>query len=97
MVEGMVEYGRMIKGVEISIMLWEREPRSDETDYGQLMIAPQPAQRGPRRRVAHRSRRSAAADIARPRARRSPATCARRASAWWPRPGARSGCSTRHP
>jgi len=37
MVEGMVEYGRMIKGVEISIMLWERKPRSDETDYGQLL------------------------------------------------------------
>lgn len=37
MVEGMVEYGRMIKGVEISIMLWERRPRSDETDYGQLI------------------------------------------------------------
>ena len=26
----MVEYGRMIKGVEISIMLWERSARSDE-------------------------------------------------------------------
>jgi phosphoesterase RecJ-like protein len=25
----------MIKGVEISIMLWERRPRSDETDHGQ--------------------------------------------------------------
>jgi len=37
MVDGMVEYGRMIKGVEVSIMLWERKPRSDETDYGQLM------------------------------------------------------------
>lgn len=37
MVEGMVEYGRMIKGVEVSIMLWERKPRSDETDYGQLL------------------------------------------------------------
>jgi bifunctional oligoribonuclease and PAP phosphatase NrnA len=37
MVEGMVEYGRMIKGVEISIMLWERKPRSDETDYGQML------------------------------------------------------------
>jgi phosphoesterase RecJ-like protein len=36
MVEGMVEYGRMIRGVEISIMLWERRPRSDETDYGGL-------------------------------------------------------------
>ncbi|MDD9932257.1 MAG: DHH family phosphoesterase [Myxococcales bacterium] len=37
MVEGMVEYGRMIKGVEVSVMLWERKPRSDETDYGQLI------------------------------------------------------------
>jgi phosphoesterase RecJ-like protein len=37
MVEGMVEYGRMIRGVEVSIMLWERRPRSDETDYGQLV------------------------------------------------------------
>jgi phosphoesterase RecJ-like protein len=37
MVEGMVEYGRMIKGVEISIMIWERKPRSDETDHGQLL------------------------------------------------------------
>ena len=36
MVEGMVEYGRMIKGVEVSVMLWERRPRSDETDHGQL-------------------------------------------------------------
>ena len=37
MVDGMVEYGRMIKGVEVSVMLWERRPRSDETDYGQLV------------------------------------------------------------
>jgi phosphoesterase RecJ-like protein len=37
MVEGMVEYGRMIKGVEVSVMLWERKPRSDETDAGQLL------------------------------------------------------------
>lgn len=37
MVEGMVEYGRMIKGVEVSVMLWERRPRADETDYGQLV------------------------------------------------------------
>lgn len=37
MVEGMVEYARMIKGVEISAMLWERRPRSDETDYGQMI------------------------------------------------------------
>lgn len=37
MVEGMVEYGRMLQGVEISIMLWERRPRSDETAYGSLL------------------------------------------------------------
>jgi phosphoesterase RecJ-like protein len=37
MIEGMVEYGRMIKGVEVSAMLWERRPRSDETDYGQML------------------------------------------------------------
>jgi bifunctional oligoribonuclease and PAP phosphatase NrnA len=37
MVEGMVEYGRMIRGVEISIMIWERRPRSDETDFGVLV------------------------------------------------------------
>lgn len=37
MVEGMVEYGRMIQGVEISVMLWERRPRSDETAFGSLL------------------------------------------------------------
>lgn len=37
MVEGMVEYGRMLQGVEISIMLWERRPRSDETAFGSLI------------------------------------------------------------
>jgi phosphoesterase RecJ-like protein len=36
MAEGLVEYGRMLKGVEISIMLWERRPRSDETLDGTL-------------------------------------------------------------
>jgi phosphoesterase RecJ-like protein len=36
MAEGLVEYGRMLKGVEISIMLWERRPRSDETLDGAL-------------------------------------------------------------
>ena len=35
--EGMVEYGRMLKGVEISIMLWERRPRSDETLVGTML------------------------------------------------------------
>jgi phosphoesterase RecJ-like protein len=30
MVEGMVEYGRMLDGVEISMMLWERRARPDE-------------------------------------------------------------------
>jgi phosphoesterase RecJ-like protein len=34
MVEGMVEYGRMLKDVECSVMLWERRPRSDETMVG---------------------------------------------------------------
>jgi phosphoesterase RecJ-like protein len=34
MAEGMVEYGRMLAGVEISIMLWERRPRADETAGG---------------------------------------------------------------
>ncbi len=32
--EGLVEYGRMLKGVEISAMLWERRPRTDETIEG---------------------------------------------------------------
>jgi phosphoesterase RecJ-like protein len=36
MAEGLVEYGRMLKGVEISIMLWERRARSDETMDGTL-------------------------------------------------------------
>jgi phosphoesterase RecJ-like protein len=36
MAEGLVEYGRMLKGVEISIMLWERRARSDETLDGSL-------------------------------------------------------------
>jgi phosphoesterase RecJ-like protein len=35
MVEGLVEYGRMVKGVEISIMLWEQKPTADESDFGQ--------------------------------------------------------------
>ena len=34
MAEGLVEYGRMLKGVEIAVMLWERRPRSDETLVG---------------------------------------------------------------
>jgi bifunctional oligoribonuclease and PAP phosphatase NrnA len=34
--EGLVEYGRMLKGVEISIMLWERRARSDETMMGTM-------------------------------------------------------------
>lgn len=38
MVEGMVEYGRMLAGVEISIMLWERRPRSDETAFGSTVV-----------------------------------------------------------
>ncbi len=34
MAEGLVEYGRMLAGVEISIMLWERRARADETADG---------------------------------------------------------------
>jgi phosphoesterase RecJ-like protein len=34
MAEGLVEYCRMLQGVEIAIMLWERKPRSDETLVG---------------------------------------------------------------
>ncbi|MDH5673913.1 MAG: DHH family phosphoesterase [Myxococcales bacterium] len=37
MVEGLVEYGRMIRGVEVSVMLWVRSPRSDETGYGEQL------------------------------------------------------------
>jgi bifunctional oligoribonuclease and PAP phosphatase NrnA len=32
MVEGFVEYGRMIKGVQISIMLWEQKSSAEDTD-----------------------------------------------------------------
>jgi phosphoesterase RecJ-like protein len=34
MAEGLVEYGRMLKGVEIAVMLWERKPRVDESAVG---------------------------------------------------------------
>lgn len=34
MAEGLVEYGRMLRGVEIAVMLWERRPRADETISG---------------------------------------------------------------
>ncbi len=37
MVEGMVEYGRRLRGVEIAAMLWERAPRADETGTGKLL------------------------------------------------------------
>jgi phosphoesterase RecJ-like protein len=37
MAEGLVEYGRMLKGVEIAIMLWERRARSDETLVGSTL------------------------------------------------------------
>jgi phosphoesterase RecJ-like protein len=37
MAEGFVEYGRMLKGVEISIMIWERRARSDETLVGSTL------------------------------------------------------------
>jgi bifunctional oligoribonuclease and PAP phosphatase NrnA len=36
MVEGFVEYGRMIRGVQISIMLWEQKSSADETDGEQV-------------------------------------------------------------
>lgn len=52
MIEGMVEYGRRLRGVEIAAMLWERAPRSDETGTGQLLT-----------RVSLRS--SGAADVSR--------------------------------
>lgn len=37
MAEGLVEYGRMLRGVEIAIMLWERHARSDETLVGSVL------------------------------------------------------------
>jgi phosphoesterase RecJ-like protein len=37
MAEGLVEYGRMLAGVEISIMLWERKARPDETAGGGVL------------------------------------------------------------
>lgn len=37
MAEGLVEYGRMLQGVELAIMLWERRPRSDETLVGSTL------------------------------------------------------------
>jgi phosphoesterase RecJ-like protein len=37
MAEGLVEYGRMLKGVEISIMLWERPARLDEILTGSTL------------------------------------------------------------
>jgi phosphoesterase RecJ-like protein len=37
MAEGLVEYCRMLKGVEIAISLWERRPRSDETLVGSTL------------------------------------------------------------
>jgi bifunctional oligoribonuclease and PAP phosphatase NrnA len=37
MAEGLVEYGRMLKGVEIAIMLWERRARADETVSGSTL------------------------------------------------------------
>jgi bifunctional oligoribonuclease and PAP phosphatase NrnA len=35
MVEGLVEYGRMVEGVEISALLWEQTASADDTDFGQ--------------------------------------------------------------
>jgi bifunctional oligoribonuclease and PAP phosphatase NrnA len=37
MAEGLVEYGRMLQGVEIAIMLWERRPRSEEMVDGTVL------------------------------------------------------------
>ncbi|MEY4576616.1 MAG: hypothetical protein RL701_1319 [Pseudomonadota bacterium] len=37
MVEGLVEYCRMLKGVEIAIMLWERRARPDEGSPGLIL------------------------------------------------------------
>lgn len=37
MVEGLVEYGRMVEGVEISIMLWEQTPPLDDADPGEAL------------------------------------------------------------
>ncbi|HET8936641.1 MAG TPA: DHH family phosphoesterase [Polyangiales bacterium] len=37
MAEGLVEYGRMLRGVEIAIMLWERRPRAEETLEGSVL------------------------------------------------------------
>jgi bifunctional oligoribonuclease and PAP phosphatase NrnA len=37
MAEGLVEYGRMLKGVEIAIMLWERRTRADEACAGMTL------------------------------------------------------------
>lgn len=34
MAEGLVEYGRMVQGVEIAIMLWEQAPSADDADRG---------------------------------------------------------------
>lgn len=37
MAEGLVEYGRMLRGVEIAIMLWERRARAEETIAGSVL------------------------------------------------------------
>jgi phosphoesterase RecJ-like protein len=37
MAEGLVEYGRMLHGVEIAIMLWERRARAEETLEGSVL------------------------------------------------------------
>jgi bifunctional oligoribonuclease and PAP phosphatase NrnA len=37
MAEGLVEYGRMLRGVEIAIMLWERRARSEEVLEGSVL------------------------------------------------------------
>ena len=37
MAEGLVEYGRMLRGVEVAIMLWERRARAEETLEGSVL------------------------------------------------------------
>lgn len=37
MVDGLVEYGRRLAGVEVAAMLWERRPRADETAVGDVL------------------------------------------------------------
>jgi len=79
-------YGRVRphdQSVEVSIMLWERRPRSDETDFGQQVSRLSLRSAG-RVDVSRVGLRSAVGGIAHRQARRSTAICARRASWCWP-------------